>query len=78
MTVTSPKTWVAYSTLNTGIGSKDPLGGGGDWFSQGTIVANITELLKSRTVQRQGGVIRFDDHGVEVQHRAHDRYRPAG
>jgi hypothetical protein len=49
-TITSPKTWVAYSTLNTGIGSKDPLGGGGDWFTQGTIVANITELLKSRTV----------------------------
>lgn len=49
-TVTSPKTWVAYSTLNSGIGTQDPLGGGGDWFTQGTIVANITELLKSRTV----------------------------
>ena len=49
-TINSPKTWVAYTTLNSGIGSKDPLGGGGDWFTQGTVVANITELLKSRTV----------------------------
>ena len=49
-TLNSPKTWVAYTTLNSGIGAKDPLGGGGDWFSQGTIVANITELIKSRTV----------------------------
>ncbi len=49
-TINSPKTWVAYTTMNSGIGVKDPLGGGGDWFSQGTIVANITELLKSRTV----------------------------
>lgn len=49
-TLNSPKTWVAYTTMNSGIGVKDPLGGGGDWFSQGTVVANITELLKSRTV----------------------------
>lgn len=49
-TINSPKTWVAYSTMNSGMGSKDALGGGGDWFTQGTIVANITELIRSRTV----------------------------
>lgn len=49
-TLNSPKTWVAYTTMNSGIGVKDPLGGGGDWFTQGTVVANITELIKSRTV----------------------------
>lgn len=50
LTVTSPKTWVAATTINSGIGANDPLGGKGDWFTQGTIVANITEMLKSRTV----------------------------
>ncbi|MDB5100586.1 MAG: hypothetical protein JWM80_5007 [Cyanobacteria bacterium RYN_339] len=50
LTLKSPKTWVAGTTLNTGIGSNDPINGKGDWFTQGTIVANITELLKSRTV----------------------------
>jgi uncharacterized protein involved in exopolysaccharide biosynthesis len=49
-TLKSPKTWVAYTTVNTGIGSNDPINGKSDWFTQGTIVANITELLKSRTV----------------------------
>lgn len=49
-TVTSQKTWVAATTINSGIGANDPLGGKGDWFTQGTIVANITEMLKSRTV----------------------------
>jgi uncharacterized protein involved in exopolysaccharide biosynthesis len=50
MTLRAPKTWVAGTTLNTGIGTNDPINGKSDWFSQGTIVANITELLKSRTV----------------------------
>lgn len=50
VTLKSPKTWVAGTTLNTGIGSNDPINGKSDWFTQGTIVANITELLKSRTV----------------------------
>jgi uncharacterized protein involved in exopolysaccharide biosynthesis len=50
VTLKSPKTWVAATTLNTGIGSNDPINGKSDWFTQGTIVANITELLKSRTV----------------------------
>jgi uncharacterized protein involved in exopolysaccharide biosynthesis len=49
-TITSPKSWVAATTINSGIGANDPLGGKGDWFTQGTIVANITEMLKSRTV----------------------------
>lgn len=49
-TFTSPKTWVAYTTINSGIGANDPLGGKGDWFTQGTIVANITEMITSRTV----------------------------
>lgn len=49
-TVKSPKTWIAETTINTGIGSNDPINGKSDWFTQGTIVANITELLKSRTV----------------------------
>lgn len=49
-TIKSPKTWLAYTTLNSGIGTNDPINGKSDWFTQGTIVANITELLKSRTV----------------------------
>jgi uncharacterized protein involved in exopolysaccharide biosynthesis len=49
-TITSPKSWVAATTINSGIGANDPLGGKGDWFTQGTIVANITEMLTSRTV----------------------------
>lgn len=49
-TVTAPKTYLAETTLNSGIGSKDPLSGGGDWFTQGTVVANLAELMKSRTV----------------------------
>lgn len=49
-TVTAPKTYLAETTLNSGIGNKDPLTGGSDWFTQGTVVANLTELMKSRTV----------------------------
>lgn len=46
----TPPTWLATATLNSGLGSKSVLGGGGDWFTQGTVFANITELLKSRSV----------------------------
>lgn len=49
-TVKSPKTYVADTTLNSGIASKDPIGGGGDWFTQGTVLANLTTLITSRTV----------------------------
>lgn len=49
-TITSPKSWVAATTINSGIGANDPLGGKSDWFTEGTIVANITEMLTSRTV----------------------------
>lgn len=46
----TPPTWLASATLNSGLGSKGVLGSGGDWFTQGTVFANITELLKSRSV----------------------------
>lgn len=49
-TVNTPHTWLSSATINSGLGNKNVLGGGGDWFSQGTIFANITELLKSRSV----------------------------
>ncbi|HEY9722967.1 MAG TPA: GNVR domain-containing protein, partial [Oscillatoriaceae cyanobacterium] len=49
-TIKSPKTYVADTTLNSGIASKDPLSQGGDWFTQGTVIANLTSLITSRTV----------------------------
>ncbi|MEB3327900.1 MAG: hypothetical protein VKQ33_01565 [Candidatus Sericytochromatia bacterium] len=46
----SPPVWVARATLDSGLGAQRLLGGGSDWFTQGTLIANVMELLKSRTV----------------------------
>jgi uncharacterized protein involved in exopolysaccharide biosynthesis len=46
----SPPVWVARATLDSGLGTQRLLGGGSDWFTQGTLIANVMELLKSRTV----------------------------
>ncbi|MEB3220591.1 MAG: GNVR domain-containing protein [Candidatus Sericytochromatia bacterium] len=46
----TPPVWVARATLDSGLGAQRLLGGGGDWFSQGTLIANVMELLKCRTV----------------------------
>ncbi len=53
LTLTVPPTYLASTTLNTGMGRRDPLSGGGDWFTQGVAIANITELLKSRSVLQE-------------------------
>ncbi|HBN07357.1 MAG TPA: hypothetical protein DD435_01490 [Cyanobacteria bacterium UBA8530] len=45
------KVYQATATLNTGIGGGNNLSGQAtDWFRAGTVMANLTELMKSRTV----------------------------